>query len=104
LFEIADIKVLNSQEESQTMEEMLIKSGFNMQMEQLINMVPPFSHVMSDPPTPKEMECLGFKFAEFDVIFKKGFVELNTSYKKVEEPSDPEVCRGFLDALRQGPQ
>lgn len=31
--EISDIKILNSAEESQTMEEMLIKSGFNMQVE-----------------------------------------------------------------------
>ena len=67
-------------------------------------MVPPYRVPMSNPPTPPEMECLGFKFADFDVLFRKGYSELSFSYQKVDEPSDPERCEGFIDALRSGPQ
>lgn len=50
------------------------------------------------------MECLGFKFTDLDFKFNKGYVELLVSHKKVSTPSDPERCRGFLDALRNGPK
>lgn len=36
--------------------------------------------------------------------FRKNFLEVNCGYKKVVEPSDPEVCEKFLDALRHGPK
>ena len=67
---------------------MLIKSGFNMQVEQFLKMIPPYKVPMENPPTPPEMECLGFKFADFDVFFKKGFLELSFSYQKVDKPTD----------------
>lgn len=41
--EVADIKIFNAADERQTMEEMMIKSGFNMQMETVLKMVPPYT-------------------------------------------------------------
>lgn len=104
MLEIADIKIFNDKDEPQVVEEMMIKSGFNVQMEQLVKMVPAQEVNMRDPPTPPEMECLGFKFDSFDIFFSKGYVEVAFSYEKVTEPSDPERCEGFLDALRKGPK
>ena len=46
----------------------------------MIKMIPPYQIPMQNPPTPPEMECLGFKFADFDIIFKKGFSEVSFSY------------------------
>ena len=102
--EISDIKILNADDEQQVMEEMMIKSGFNLQMETVMKMIPPYKIPMQNPPTPPEMECLGFKFADFDVLFRKGYAELSFSYQKVDTPSDEELCEGFIDALRNGPQ
>jgi hypothetical protein len=104
MVEIADIKIYNAADESMVVEEMMIKSGFNVQIEQFIKMVPPYEVPMSNPPTPPELECLGFRFADFDIFFRKGYTELAFSYQKVTEPSDPERCRGFLEALQRGPK
>jgi len=50
------------------------------------------------------MECLGIGLTDLNVNFKKGFVELNTGYKKVESPRDPNLCEKFFSALSQGPR
>jgi len=31
---------------------------------------------MKNPDTPPELECLGFKLADFNVEFKKGYAEI----------------------------
>lgn len=104
MVEISDIKIFNAGDDSMTVEEMMIKSGFNVQVEQLVKMIPSYDIPMQNPPTPPEMECLGFRFADFDVFFRKGYFEVAFSYEKVTEPSQPERCTAFLEALRQGPK
>ena len=82
---------------------MMITSGLNVQMEKMIGMVPPKTIPLKNPPTPKELDCLGFTLSDLSLDFKKGFMEVKCGYKKVEEPRDPETCRVFLDTLRNGP-
>ena len=102
--ELTSLKILNKEDESQTMEEMVLTSGFNVQFEQLLKMVEPFEIPMNNPPTPPEMECLGFKLSDAMINFKKGFLEFSCGYKLVSEPSVPQVCEEFIRALREGPK
>ena len=83
---------------------MLVTSAINIQMEQAIKMIPPFEYPLRNPPTPREVECLGFKFSQITVDFKKGFMEIGCGFKMVREPSDPKLCQTFVDALRNGPK
>jgi len=59
---------------------------------------------MRNPPSPRELACLGIKLADFNVLFRKGYCELSVDYKKVRTPEDPEVCEKFMDAMRKGPK
>jgi hypothetical protein len=38
---------------------------------------------MRNPPSPRELACLGIKLADFNVLFRKGYCELSVDYKKV---------------------
>ena len=59
---------------------------------------------MNNPPTPPEMECLGFKLSNADIKFKKGYLEMSCGYKLIDEPSDPDICEKFIRSLREGPK
>jgi len=59
---------------------------------------------MKNLPTPPELECLGIALADLGLNFKKGFLELTCGYRKVETPSDTELCDNFIAALAEGPK
>jgi len=82
---------------------MMVTSFLNVQFEQMISSLPPKEFSLKNPPNPKEMECLGFKFSDVTLDFKKGFMQAGCGYKKVNTPSDSAVCEKFLDVLRNGP-
>lgn len=102
--ELSSIKIYNKENEEQELEQMLITSGFNMQMEQAFRLVKPFEMPMKNLPTPPEVECLGISLSDLNLNFRKGYFEATCGYKKVDTPRDPEVCEGFLEALREGPK
>lgn len=102
--ELSSLKIFNNQEEEQVMEQMVITSGFNMQFESMLKMVEPFEIPMNNPPTPPELECLGFKLSNADIKFKKGYLEMDCGYKLIDTPSNPAICEQFIDALREGPK
>ena len=83
---------------------MLLTSGFNVQMDALFKMIKPFEMPMKDLPTPPEMECLGIGLADLNLNFKRGFLELSCGYRKVDVPSDKELCDNFINALAEGPK
>ena len=86
------------------MEQMVMTSGINVQLEQVLKYLKPQEIPVQNPPSPKELECLGMRLADLDVKFNKGYVEISFDYKKVKNPIDPEVCDKFMKALQQGPQ
>ena len=102
--ELSEIKIYNKENEEQELEQMLITSGFNMQMETAFRLVKPFEMPMKNIPTPPEVECLGIALSDLNLNFKKGYFEASCGYKKVDKPRDPEVCEGFLTALQEGPK
>ncbi len=74
------------------MEQMLLVSGFNVQMDNLFKLIKPYEMPMKNLPSPKEMECLGITLSDLNLNFRKGYLELTCGYKKVKKPSDPKLC------------
>merc|ERR1712127_269346 len=101
--EVSNVKILDEDGEEVIVEQMMITSGMNVQFEQAISMLKPYEIPLKNPPTPKEVECLGFKLSDLNVSFKKGYMEVGCGYKPVKSPIDPATCESFMDALRNGP-
>lgn len=102
--ELSQLRMFDKDEQEQELEQMLITSGFNVQMETLFKNIPPFEMPMKNLPSPPEIECLGIQLADLDINFKKGFCEITCGYKKVDSPENPEVCDSFIKALTEGPK
>lgn len=102
--EMSDLKIYDAQDKENELEQMLITSGFNVQMEQLVKSIPPFEMPMKNLPSPQELDCIGFRPSDLDFNFKKGYVELTCGYQKVDKPRDEELCKGFLEAMTEGPK
>ena len=83
---------------------MVLTSTINLQLEQLFKMLEPYEMPMQNLPQFKEIECLGFQLSEFNLNFRKNFLEVNCGYKPVQTPSDVELCEKFVDALKNGPK
>lgn len=94
--ELSQLKIFDKDDKEQELEQMLITSGFNVQMETLFKAVPPFEMPMKNLPSPPELDCLGIALSDLNLNFKKGFVEVSCGYKKVDKPRNPEICEGFL--------
>jgi len=54
--EISQLKIFNKDGEEKELEQMLLTSGFNVQMEQLFKMIPPFEMPMKNIPSPPELD------------------------------------------------
>lgn len=101
--EVSNMKIYNAKEEELVAEQMMLTAALNVQMEQALNLIPPKEIPLVNPPSPKELECLGFKLGEVDLNFKKGYMEVSFGYKRVKFPSNPKVCERFLEYIRKGP-
>jgi len=102
--EMGGAKIFKADGEEMVVEQMVLTSGINVQLEQLVKMFKPLEFPIYSPPSPKELECLGMKLADMNLLFRKGYMELSFDYKKVSEPSDPEVCDRFMSMMRKGPE
>ena len=85
--EIPQIKITGKDGKEIELEQMLIQTGFNHKVEELMNDASPIQINMKNMPSPAEAECLGFKLQDLNVNFKKGFVEISTGYSEVDKPS-----------------
>ena len=74
--EASTCKILKNSGEEAVVEQMLITSGLNVQLEQALNLLKPFELPMKNPETPPELECLGFRLSDFSIDFKKGYIEI----------------------------
>ena len=57
--EVSQVKIYDKNDVEMELEQMLLTSGFNVQMDTIFKMVQPFEMPMKNLPTPPEMECLG---------------------------------------------
>ena len=73
--EISNLKVMEDGQEVE-MEQMMIQSVINIQLENLKKEFKEFPFYLSDiiAKNPKELQCLGFNIADLDVTFKKSQV------------------------------
>lgn len=74
--EASTCKILKNNGEEAIVEQMLITSGLNVQLEQALNLLKPLELPMKNPVTLPELECLGFSFSDFNVNFRKGYLEI----------------------------
>jgi len=103
-FEIGNCKIYKADGEEMVVEQMVLTSGVNVQMEQMIKMMlKPYEIPIKSIPYPKEMECLGVQLSDLDLKFRKGFMEMSIDYTEVETMTGPS-CVEFLTALREGPK
>ena len=103
-FEVGLLKIFKPDGEEMTVEQMVMTSGINVQLEQVLKFVKPQEMPMRNPPSPKELSCLGIKLADFNILFRKGYAELSVDYKKVKKPEDEAVCAKFMEAMKKGPK
>lgn len=102
--ELSSLKIYNKKDEEMVAEQMMFTAAVNVQLDQLVSMMPAKEFPLINPPSPKELECLGFKLGEVDLKFKKGYLEVSFGYRKVKFPSNPKTCEKFLEYIRRGPQ
>lgn len=83
--EIQNLKILAEGKENE-MEQMMIQSMVNIQLENLKREFKEFPYFMNDllSRNPKELQCLGFNIADIDVTFKKSQVQFSTYYKETK--------------------
>lgn len=86
--EVSNVKIFHEEEEM-VMEQMLVMSAINVQLETLTKLLEPRSVPLKDPPNPKEFECLGFRLTDFNINFRKSYAEVVCSWEPVDEVSDP---------------
>lgn len=102
--EISQLKVLKGTEEM-TVEQTMIQSMANLQMEALKKSFKEIPVSIGDivRKNPKELACLGFNLSDLDLSFAKGFAQLSAYYKDANPPSK-EVCDKFLQDLKNAPE
>ena len=79
------------------MEQMMIQSVINIQLENLKKEFKEFPFHLSDiiAKNPKELQCLGFNIADLDVTFKKSQVQFSAYYKETKYQNNV-LCDKFL--------
>jgi hypothetical protein len=101
--EVGNCKIYKADGEEMVVEQMVLTSGINVQMEQMIKLLmKPYEIPIRSIPYPKEMECLGVRLSDLDLKFRKGFMEMSIDYEEVESLTGDD-CDKFISALRNGP-
>lgn len=101
--EISKLKVLSG-EEVMDVEQMMIQSLVNIQLEQVKKMLTeiPINVGTLLNKLPQELQCLGFTVSDFDISFKKSQCQVSAYFKDVETPNK-QVCEAFMEELRKAP-
>jgi len=101
--EITNLKVLNEGQEVE-MEQMMIQSVVNLQLENLKREFKEFPFYMNDllSKNPKEMQCLGFNVADIDITFKKSQAQFSAYFKKTKY-ANKALCEKFFQELQGAP-
>lgn len=102
--EMANVKVFNKDEEEMDLEQMLITSAFNVQMDKIFKNLPPYEKSIAELTTPEELECFHIALEDLAFSFKKGYLEATMGWRHVEEISNPALCERFNDMLQNGPK
>jgi len=80
------VKILNANGEENVVEQMLVTSALNLQLERMVGAVPPRKIPITKTKTHYELECLGFEMTDLSLNTRKGFFELVQRYKAYDQP------------------
>ena len=106
--EMSQMKVMKGDEEMQ-MEQMMIQSMVNIQLEQVKKM---FKEIPGKVNTvlkrfPPELRCFGFEVSDLDVAYKKSQVQISAyqhAYDYEQSEADKEMCEQFHEELNSHPE
>jgi hypothetical protein len=103
--ELTQIKVIKGENEVMDMEQMMLQSMANIQLEQAKKLFKPYTFNVNQlvSKNPTELQCFGFMLSDLDLSFKKSQAQFSVYYKDVDTP-DSEVCGAFKEQLAQQPQ
>ena len=96
------VKIMNAKGEENVVEQMLITSALNLQLEKLVGAMPPRKIPITKTKTQYELECLGFDLTELSANFRKGYFELVQRYKTRDTPLETSFCVKFRESMTKG--
>lgn len=97
-------KVMNSNADEQFMEQMLVQSMVQFQLDNLKKQFKPAVIPLKKFENPPEFQCLGFNLTNIHVKINKGFVQANGAYTKLNpDQIDKKFCDSFEEKLAKSP-
>jgi len=95
---ISQILIKNHEGEEMDLEQMLIQSMVNLQLE---NVKKEFKSRWVDPNAaisrqPKQIACFGINLSNIELLFGKSQAKFSWFWKEAEQPEDHEVCASFF--------
>jgi hypothetical protein len=96
------VKVMNSKGEENVVEQMLITSALNLQLEKMVGAMPPRKIPITKTKTHYELECLGFELTDLSANFRKGYFELEQRYRIRDSPLESSFCVKFRESMTKG--
>ena len=96
------VKIMNANGEENVVEQMIVTSALNLQLEKMIGAIPPRKIPLTKTKTHQELECLGFEMTDLSLNFRKGYFELVQRYKTNQTPLESGFCEKFREAMTRG--
>jgi len=96
------VKVYKKDSDDNVVEEMLITSALNLQLEKLVGVLQPRKFPLTKTKTHEELECLGFELTDLSLSSKKGYFELIQRYSHSTVLPESNICIDFRDSLTKG--
>ncbi len=89
-------------EEEQFLEEMMMQSLLNVQVEMMKRGLKANAKPIPDYESPPDTNCIGFNITQPKFQFYEGYIHFLFGYEKVNE-EHPENCEIFRDKFKDGP-
>ena len=103
--EVTELKVMK-EDEVMDMEQMMIQSMLNVQLQQgkkMFKEIPGKVSTLIERLNFPEIQCFGFNIADLDMSYKKSQVQFSVYYKETEN-ADKAICDKFKEELKKSPQ
>jgi hypothetical protein len=103
-FQMPVFKVLNSQQEEQFLEQMLVQSMVGFQLDNLKKQFKPMTVPLKKFNNPRELQCLGFNLTNVMVKINKGYLQVNGNYIRLNQDQvDTDFCSSFEEKIANSP-
>ena len=99
--ELSLFKIFKGEEEM-FLEQMLLQSFVNLQIEQVRKFLKPFRFNTTRANEAKELACMGIAVSGIDIKPRKGLLQFDVTYRETTE-KDNEFCEKFENTMKEGP-